>query len=670
MVSRVARLAFPVLLALLTTLAAPAGAAAHALLVASDPAAGASLPSAPSAVTLTFSEEPDPRLSQIKVLDTSGAASSSGEVSAVPGKSNELRVSLGALNAGVYTVAWRTVSAVDGHLATGSFAFAVGVPVPSGSGIANPSPAGFEGSSGLSVVAVLGRWLLYVGLIGLLGASVIALFVVGGLVARLSRVLSIAWLAAAAGTALVIGSQVADAGVSLGQAFASSLGASLTLRVAPVLVAGLAVLVAWRPNLPRPPLLWVITVAAASAMLADSLGSHAAAGPGVLGTAAPLNVAVQWLHIAATGVWLGGLVMLLVSLRGRPSERTRMAAGRFANVAAVGIGLVSATGLLRAVAELTSLDQLVTTGFGLLLVAKTALLLGLAGLGALNHFRNVPMAGRSLTGLRRVGSVEIALGATVLVLSASLVNLAPPVDSVAAHSHGGTNGGELVATGHDFGTSVQVRLAVDPGAVGANTFSATITDFDTGAPADASAVTLRFALPARPDVGASQLLLKPVTPGVFTATGTNLSLEGSWDVTALVQLASGAVEVDLHITTHGAAAAPRVDVSSAPDQPTIYTVHFASGQSVQLYLDPGKAGANEVHITYFDAKGNEAPVSSTTLSLRRSGSPVLTPKPRILEPGHFVADARLEAGMYTLAFSGTPPGGQALSAQLEVKVLP
>jgi hypothetical protein len=48
----------------------------------------------------------------------------------------------------------------------------------------------------------------------------------------------------------------------------------------------------------------------------------------------------------------------------------------------------------------------------------------------------------------------------------------------------------------------------------------------------------------------------------------------------------------------------------------------------------------------------------------------MTLKPRTLEPGHFVADATLVGGTYTLAFSGTPPGGQPLSAQLDVKVVP
>jgi methionine-rich copper-binding protein CopC len=53
-------------------------AAAHAMLRGSDPAGGASLERAPRAVTLTFTEAPDPALSVVHVLDTSGRPVSAG----------------------------------------------------------------------------------------------------------------------------------------------------------------------------------------------------------------------------------------------------------------------------------------------------------------------------------------------------------------------------------------------------------------------------------------------------------------------------------------------------------------------------------------------------------------------------------------------------------------
>ncbi|MBV9411975.1 MAG: copper resistance protein CopC, partial [Acidimicrobiia bacterium] len=106
----------------------PATAAfAHALRISSVPDNGAVLKTSPSEVTVTFSEVPDPSLSSIRVLDSSGSAHQQGKAAPVPGQPATLHVPIGHLSNGVYTVTWQTVSHVDGHLASGSFAFGVGV---------------------------------------------------------------------------------------------------------------------------------------------------------------------------------------------------------------------------------------------------------------------------------------------------------------------------------------------------------------------------------------------------------------------------------------------------------------------------------------------------------------------------------------------------------------
>ena len=333
------------------------------------------------------------------------------------------------------------------------------------------------------------------------------------------------------------------------------------------------------------------------------------------------------------------------------------------------------TGLLRAIAEVGTVDALLTSDFGHLVIAKTALLTILAALGAVNHFRNVPAAGRTLGGLRRVGSVELLLGATVLLLTASLVNLAPPVEVAAANAAPSPNPSAVpvIVEGNDFGTSAKVRLAVSPGTAGFNTFTATVTDYDSGAPVPADGVTLRFVIPARSDVGSSRLDLAPTGAGVFAATGSNLSLDGTWQITALVARGASSVEVPLELTTRASGSAsaspsPSIDVNSVPGLPTIYTVYLSAGRTVQVYLDPGKPGPNEVHATFFDATGNELPVASVTMALGPAGGQVVPLTPRQLEPGHFVADTTLIAGMYSLSISGPAPNGDQLTTSLDIPV--
>jgi copper transport protein len=629
---------------------------AHALLSSSQPAAGANLSSAPKEVVLTFTEAPDPKLSSIQVLGSSGTSVTTGPATAVPGTPSKLRVGLQPLKSGVYTVAWTTVSSVDGHLARGSFAFGVGATPPSAGGGSSET----AGSSSVSPVAVVGRWLLYGGLFLLLGAAFVGLVVFPTPPQPTLWLVGSGWVAAMAGSVVIIGVQMVDAGVGLGSIAGTSLGMAGVIRLAPLLLVMPALLWLFRRRLAAVSLT-VLGVGAAAAMLGDVAESHAAASGAVA-----FNVVVQWVHVAASATWLGGLVALLLGLRGQPGPETRRIATRFANTATVGIGLVALTGVVRALSEIGPLQNLAFTDFGRLLVAKSALLAVLAGLGTINHFRSVPGSGKSLGLLRRIGSMELIVATTVLVLSATLVNLPPPAQ---AASVAPPVPASVTVSGNDFGTSVRMRLTATPGTSGFDVFRATLTDYDSGAVLDGRTVTLRFTLPARPDIGASQLVLKPMGNGVYQATGANLSIDGSWRIAAQISGGpggSGAVDVAVQLITLQPQL--KIDVNVTAGLPTIYTVHLAQGRSVQVYIDPGKPGANEVHLTFFDSAGKELPVPTAQLGIGLDGQALSQPVLRTLEPGHFVADATLAPGTYGVSFSATAPDGQTLAAQLQIPV--
>jgi copper transport protein len=652
-----------VLLGLLATLALPGIVLGHALPQSSVPSAGSTLTTPPNQVSIVFGERPDPNLSTIKVLDTTGRLVTSGPTSPLAGNPLELAVPLKPdLPDGVYTVAWRTVSAVDGHLASGSFAFGIGV-APPAAGSASAA-ASLTTSAGPTASAIIGRWLLYLGLVGLLGLAVFGALVAHGSPASVRRILPIAWLIAAVGTLVVIGVELADAGVDLGRLFQTSFGGAAVARSVPIVLAGLAIVPIWLRRGSTRPALIAVAIGATGALIADVAFSHAAAGGNPF-----LDVPVQVLHVVAVGLWLGGLLGLLVNLRGEPGEHSARLATRFSRLATAGIAIVAVTGPLRAISEVGSISSLLSSDFGHLVIAKTVLLGVLALLGAVNHFRHVPAAGRALTGLRRIGSTELLVGGTVLLLSASLVNLAPPTETSAPAASTPAAVEPVILAGSDFGTSLKLRLDVSPGTAGFNTFKATVTDYDTGAPvAGASGVTLRFTFPGRSDVGSSRLDLPEVAAGVFSATGSNLSLVGAWQVTALVVNGTASVEVDLKLVTRTTPAT--IDVNAVAGLPTIYTVHLSAGRSIQFYLDPGKAGANEVHATFFDAAGNELPVQTVLMVLGPKGGPAAALDPRQLEPGHFVADTTLAAGTYTLAVSGPAPNGDQLTTQLDIPVTP
>ncbi len=661
-------------LALAATLLAVAVTApavlAHALLQSSDPAAGATLASGPSQVVIRFGEPPDPKLSSIKVLDTSGAPVTAGPTVVVSGQPDQLSVPLGPLPAGWYTVTWRTVSAVDGHTAAGSLAFGVGVtgtgPGPATSGGA-ATGAAVTSSAGPSPLAIGGRFLLYAGLVLLLGLAVFGGFVAPAARRPAVRPFVVAWAAAALGAVVVIAAELNDAGVDLGTALGTSIGGPIVMRTATAVATGVGVLIVARWPSRRGEGLGIVAVGAAGAMLVDAATSHGAAGAYPI-----LDVGVQWIHVAAVGLWLGGLVGLLLTTRGAPDDGKARAARRFSLAAAVGIGVVAVSGLWRGIAEIGTFDALIGTDFGRLVIAKTCLLGVLAGMGAINHWRSVPAASRTLRPLRRVGSVELLVGATALLLAAALVNVSPPVASAGSSGAGAATTpassptpGPVVASGHDFGTSVNLRLEVTPGSAGPNQLRATVTDFDTGAAVSAPGVTLRFDLPARPDVGESRLDLAPAgTPGVFAGSGANLSLGGTWTITALVET-TPPVEVPLQITVPTPSL--QVDVNRALGQPTLYTVHLSQGRTAQLYLDQWAATTADLHVTYFSAAGTELPVTGITATVATAGAAPAALALTQLEPGHVVGHVRTTAGVpLTVELIGTVPGGERLDFHLDI----
>jgi copper transport protein len=661
---RRASTALVVALALWTLAVSPASA--HALLQSADPAPNSAQKVAPPAVTLTFTEAPDPKLSSVQVLDGNGGPVTTGPLAGVAGKADELTIAIGALPDGVYTVAWRTVSAVDGHIAAGSYAFSIGTAAPPGATVAAQTSSG--ASPGPSSGVIVGRWILFVGLLGLLGAAFLGVVLLRGRDLRLPmRLAAVELVVALAGTVLLLGFQIGDAGASLAELPGTSLGNDAILRLAPLLLAaGLLMASVRASERVRRTLLAATGVLAAVALLVEAMLSHAAS------ESIPLaEIAVQWLHLVAVGLWLGGLVALLIELRGPASSAKGELARRFAALAGLGLAAVALTGVVRAVVDIGSIDALLSTDFGRLVLLKTGLLLPIAALGALNHFRNVPRAGRDLRPLRRAGSVELTLGAAALLVASILINVAPPTEVAAAAGEPGAAGpaavptpAPLVIAGSDFATTVRLELTVSPGIVGSNEFSARVTDFDTGVAVNATAVRLTFTLPSRPDIGSSTLDLQRKAAGIFNATGANLSLAGSWLVSTLVTEPATSVQIDLRVLV--ASAPQQIDVNRVPGLPTIYTVHLGSGRTVQIYLDPGTPGPNTLHTTWFAANGNEMPVANVTMTeLVASGESTVL-QPQILDSGHEAASVAVASLPATFVLTAIGPGGVDLRTQLQI----
>ena len=125
-------------------------------------------------------------------------------------------------------------------------------------------------------------------------------------------------------------------------------------------------------------------------------------------------------------------------------------------------------------------------------------------------------------------------------------------------------------------------------------------------------MTLRLTPASKAGIPPSTLALQAQGPGSFSGSGGNLSLDGIWKVTAVIARQGGGVEVPLVLST--VVPPQQVDVIESPGAPTIYTLHFDAGRTVQMYLDPGRAGQNDVLATLFDAAGAELPITKATMA--------------------------------------------------------
>jgi copper transport protein len=543
------QLVAPLLLAGLWLLATGPAAAAHGNLRSSEPAGGASLQRAPHTVALSFTEAPDVTLSSIRVLDATGHAVAGGRPEAVPGRPLELRVPLHGLRDGTYTVSWRTISAVDGHPTAGTFAFGVGAGGP----VLPPAQAvaAARATPPPTPLAVAGRWAYYWGLVLLLGAAASGLLVFDRrLPGRPGPLLGLAVVAAAAGLAAMVVVARADADVSFGRLLGSTTGLWLAWRtILLAAAAGAAVgLLLAGPGKARP--LVVLGLAAAGGMLVHALAGHAA-GPSSLRL---LNLAAQWAHLLAVGVWIGGLAWLLAGLRGRARTDRRAVAVRFSKLAGASLAVVVVTGLARSIDELGGWQALLHSGFGRALGVKLALFAGLLLLGALNRYRLLPAlqvnAHRRATGrLRRSVGGELWLAAGVL-LAAALLSELPPGATVRAATAGQRPARPpmaLQATGTDYATSVRVTLTVSPGAAGPNSFQAAVSDYDTGNPLPARRVELTGTPMAKPDLASARLKLVKEADGSWQGRGRLLSIGGHWRLVTIVEAAGGGVTVPLEL---------------------------------------------------------------------------------------------------------------------------
>jgi copper transport protein len=629
--------------ALLFVVAVAPAAWAHAGLVSSDPADGATLEAAPAAITLVFTETPDLGLSSIEVVDAGGSPVRVGTPGAVGdhGLAATLPSDLGD---GVYTVAWGVVSTEDGHKTEGTFAFGVGqTPPPPGSG----GQVAVTGPSPLSVAA---KAAFYAGTMVLVAIAVVALGVFGGRPRSLRVLALVAGPVAFAGAIGMLVAEQRALGVDAGELLDAAAGRPYVQLLALTLIAaGFAVLGAARPGWRW--LLWLGASAAAAAMFVRASSGHAAAAEPPL----PQELA-QWLHMLAAAVWIGGLVLLAMLLR-EPDDPPPGAVRRYSNVAVAAVGVVVATGFARTWNELggpLGLARSLDTSYGLTLAIKVTVAIAIVAIGAVNRYRSIARLESDRAPLRRLLRVELLAAAGVVLLTATLTGLDPSAGAVVEIPRSAIIGH---TEGTDFATTTRVRLTLEPGTAGPNTFRAQVVGADDGVPLPADAVSIRATSITVDGLPPADLDLAPAGDG-WVGDATTVSVAGTWDVVARVIVGADAVEVPMVLVTRSGATDPPTPGSRSA------TARYPSGTSVQLGLEITTPDVAFVHVTALAPDGTEVPLRSVVIVATRDGSETVRIEPELASAGHAFTELSIGPGSWTIDTVSTTRGGDSFQATL------
>jgi copper transport protein len=605
------------------TLLLPALAFAHAILLTSSPAKDAVLLTAPTRVQLWFSEDLNPALSTAEVINAQKQRVDLADAHVNADNSKELDLALQAnLPPAVYIVVWRSDSADDGHVLLGSFIFTVTSP---GGTVAQLTPGsnpaqGLLGESsgagaldGPALFSLLMVTLVDLGAIFWAAGQLWVNFVLQSAAEKhreeqalnvqveqrferrfslpVLAVLLLANLGVLYGQTLTLSGNnwLAALNIQLlaAQATGGRFGTYWLMRMVVLLLALLLSLcmLAWkqRPRAVNRVLPLLNLFLASLLFIALTLSGHAAA---VASNVLPYSVVIDWLHLMAAALWIGGMLYILLIylpvLKPRSlHERARSLLAilpHYSPLAIAGVLLMAVTGPFTASFHLTSLDQFLTTAYGRTLVVKSALVGALLLTSAYHvlwlrprikkEYQKYAYAkerlekartggdaeqplprqhggladqvklrerrlGQRTARLTRVLSWEPWLGVAVLLCVGLLNIFAATLTPALAQSQnppGGAAAGAFHQTAQTSDGKYTVALTISPHRFGTNVFAVQVTDISSGKQLSANEVGVTVStIMLDMDMGATSTDLQADAKGGFSAS-IDFPMSGNWRI--------------------------------------------------------------------------------------------------------------------------------------------
>jgi copper transport protein len=555
------RIEVGLVLGVLLALVIASTAGAHAQLLGTSPASGSTVAVQPKEVIFEFNQDVGGTLGAVRVYDAQGNEVDDLNVTHSDGNEHWMGVGLKAhLPDGTYTGTYRVISA-DTHIVYGGLVFNIGhagaAPKFTVAGLIGRNESGEVTKFAFGVV----RALDYVSIALLLGGLAFLLVawrprLLDGrfppvpeqrwadaeqaFARRMRRLLAGAIVLGVAVSVLGVLLQGASAaGVSLWSSLQSTIlrdtlesrfGEVWGLRAIDWLLLGGLLLLARRWTARWS--LVLVGLGAAYLAVTPALAGHAS-----IQSPTAVFFPSDVLHVLAASVWVGGITCLLYALPGATvqlegPERSRLLLATLARFSPLALGAVVAiavTGVIQAYIDVRSINGLLHTTYGQLIIVKVVLLASLIALGWVNRERVIPalerMAGdgRAPGGIgmlaRRTMRGELALMLCVFGVTAALIGYAPPIDAASGPFSMNTTLGPA-----------ELEMTVEPAKIGLNTIHLYLIDAKNGSQFTATKeLTATARLPAK---GIGPLVLRPnvAGPGHYVLNSAVLSPGGTWKI--------------------------------------------------------------------------------------------------------------------------------------------
>ncbi|MFI6092434.1 copper resistance CopC/CopD family protein [Streptomyces sp. NPDC051218] len=612
----VGRLLLVVAVFLGALLATAAPASAHAALTGSDPKQGAVVDQAPSSVSLTFSEKVAMSDGSVRVLDPAGKRVDTGKTSDLGSNTYGVKLHKG-LPDGTFTVAYQVVSA-DSHPISGAYTFSVGA--PSDTKVALPDQevgGGFVG--GLYGFA---RYLSYAGFILVVGgaAFVLGCWPRGAGVRPVQRLVVSGWVTLTASTLVMLlfrapytgSGKLADAFdmAKLGDVLQTKTGAALVSRLLLLAAAALFIAVLFgayeKRTDPKERKDLTFGLAIGGGVVAVGLGATwAMAEHASTGIQAGLAMPVDVVHLLAVAAWLGGLAALVVALYFAPAVEAG-AVRRFSRVAFCSVVALAATGLYQSWRQVGSWSALTGTWYGQLLLIKVGLVAVLVGIAWISRRWTARITGQA-------GDMAPEAAAATVVEQRAQKRAGKQADTHA----------EKHAEKRVSAKRVEKKpVTVPAGGAGEDTERSAQLARQQAAMTTAREKRIRDADPNRSGLRRSVLAEAGVAVVLLAVT------------TVLTSTEPGRTEEE--------AAASQTTAAAQRSGPLTLKIPFDTGSddgkgTLQLDLDPGRTGSNEMHIFVKRPNGSafDIPEVKVSFTLKSKDVGPLPVVPDHIATGHW-----------------------------------